>query len=216
MHSKPKRKMSRLQFGSLLSTASIKAVTIGNVTSGFSTTGIYSYNPQAIRQHTFAISDGSSNDANDVAFISGVCEMPIPAVASTVRASGSRLSPTVASTSTEHEISCLKGISHMPVVRKRKPSGHLKYTSEVLTGSERRAIMREKAQEKLEKVVKGKTNHKKPSTKQKKRHASLSFSSEKIHLDASGNSLMRIIMTIFVLRVKRYFYAKICPKCDWI
>ncbi|GFY77842.1 hypothetical protein TNIN_468861 [Trichonephila inaurata madagascariensis] len=66
-----------------------KAATVRNSTSGFSTTGIYPYNPQEIPQHAFSISDGSSNDT-DVASISGACDMPTPAVASTSRVTAER------------------------------------------------------------------------------------------------------------------------------
>ncbi|GFU10788.1 hypothetical protein TNCV_2387901 [Trichonephila clavipes] len=49
--------------------------------------------------------------------------------------------------------------------------------------------MREKARGMLEKAGKGKTNNKKPSKKpKKKRRVSLSFSSEEISLDTSGDS----------------------------
>ncbi|GFS41062.1 HTH CENPB-type domain-containing protein [Trichonephila inaurata madagascariensis] len=88
IHNKPDCKVSRLQFGSLLNAAWSKAATVGNGTSGFSATGIYPYNPQAILQHAFAISHGSSNDT---ASTSKVCDLPTPAVASTRRFSGSGL-----------------------------------------------------------------------------------------------------------------------------
>ncbi|GFU89932.1 uncharacterized protein TNCV_1970241, partial [Trichonephila clavipes] len=75
-----------------------------------------------------------------------------------------------------------------------------KHTSEVLTESERRAAMRDKAPEKQEKAAKGKTIHKKPSTKQKKRRASLSFSLKiinhilKKNMQITGNHQMARIV----------------------
>ncbi|GFR31303.1 jerky protein homolog-like [Trichonephila clavata] len=103
IHNKLNRKVSRLQFESCLNAAWSKAVTVGNGTSGFSTTGIYPSNPQAVPQYAFALSDGSSNDTA-LASTSGACNMSTPEVASTSRASGSRLSPSVAFTNIEHGI----------------------------------------------------------------------------------------------------------------
>ena len=45
-----------------------------NGTFGFSTTGIHPYNPQAVPQQTFAISNGSRNDAAVVS-TNGSCDM---------------------------------------------------------------------------------------------------------------------------------------------
>jgi hypothetical protein len=59
-------------------------------------------------------------------------------------ASGSGLSPSVASTSTENGISCLEAISPIPQVRKPEPSRRKKQTAEILTASEKRETMREK------------------------------------------------------------------------
>ncbi|GFY70893.1 hypothetical protein TNIN_286541 [Trichonephila inaurata madagascariensis] len=82
------------------------------------------------------------------------------------------LSPLVASTSTEHGSTALFLWSE-----NANQPGVNKLTSEVLTESERRATMKEKAD-------KVKTNNKKPSNKQeKKRRVSLSSSSEEIPLD---------------------------------
>ncbi|GFY69823.1 hypothetical protein TNIN_372881 [Trichonephila inaurata madagascariensis] len=81
------------------------------------------------KQASFAISDGSSNDTA-VAFTSGAWDMLTTAVATTSRVSGSGLSPSVASTSTEQEISCLEAISPIHLNRKRKPSGCKKQTSD--------------------------------------------------------------------------------------
>ncbi|GFY54681.1 hypothetical protein TNIN_258661 [Trichonephila inaurata madagascariensis] len=78
-----------------------KKATVGNGTSRVSANEIYPYNPQSIPQHAFANSDSFSNDTA-VVFTSGAWDMPTLAVASTSRARDSRLSPSVASTSTEH------------------------------------------------------------------------------------------------------------------
>ncbi|GFR28801.1 jerky protein homolog-like [Trichonephila clavata] len=75
----PNRKVSRLQFGSLLNAAWSKAATVRNGTYGFSATGICPYNPQAIAQNAFAISDDSSNDTA-VASTSGERGMTTSAV----------------------------------------------------------------------------------------------------------------------------------------
>ena len=111
--------MSRLQFESLLNAAWRKAAPVGNRTCGFSATGIYAYNPQAILQHVYAISDGSCNDTA-VASTSRACDMSTLAVSSTSRANGSRLSSSIAYPSTKHGISYLKATGPIPQVKKCK------------------------------------------------------------------------------------------------
>ncbi|GFY60390.1 hypothetical protein TNIN_419391 [Trichonephila inaurata madagascariensis] len=115
------------------------------------------------------------------------------------------LSPLVASTSTENGSTALFLWSE-----NSNQKGVSKLTSEVLTESERRATMREKA-------GKAKTNNKKPSNKQeKKRCVRLSSSSEEIPLDTRGDSFDEDNNDNFCAVYKGYFYAKKGPKCDWI
>ncbi|GFV27427.1 hypothetical protein TNCV_3796211 [Trichonephila clavipes] len=89
----------------------------------------------------------------------------------------------------------------IPLVRKRKPTGRKKkLTSKVLTESERRRTMREKAG-----MVN--TNNKEPSKKQKK-ETCLSSSSEEIPLDTSDDSFDKDSNDDFCVVYKEYFYAK--------
>ena len=53
IHSNPGCKITRLQFGSLLSSSWNRAATVGNGIAGFSACGIYPYNPQKIPEHAF-------------------------------------------------------------------------------------------------------------------------------------------------------------------
>ena len=87
--------------------------------------------------------------------------MTTPTVASASRPCGSKLSPPVASTSTEHGISCLEAIKSILLVRKCKSFEYKKQNSDLLTESERKATRREKALGKLENSGNGKTNNKK-------------------------------------------------------
>lgn len=71
MHSKPDRNFSKRLFESLLNSLE-KATTVGNTTFQFLAVGIYPFNPQAVTEHAFAISDVSLNDTT-FAFISDAC-----------------------------------------------------------------------------------------------------------------------------------------------
>jgi hypothetical protein len=66
IHSNSGRKITRLQFGKLLSTAWNQAATVGNGSAGFSACGIYPYDPQEIPGHASAITDRAADgkDAN--------------------------------------------------------------------------------------------------------------------------------------------------------
>ncbi|GFT42435.1 hypothetical protein TNCV_1787111 [Trichonephila clavipes] len=90
--------------------------------------------------------------------------------------------------------------SRIPLVRKRKPTGRKKLTSEVLTDSERRANNARKV----------KTNNKEPSKKQrKKRRVSWSSSSQEIPLNTSCDSFDEDDNNDdFSAVYKGYFYAK--------
>ena len=57
IHSNRSRKITRLQFGGLLTAAWNQAAAVGNDSAGFSACGIYSYDPPKIPHHAFAISD---------------------------------------------------------------------------------------------------------------------------------------------------------------
>ncbi|GFT95455.1 hypothetical protein TNCV_3327091 [Trichonephila clavipes] len=90
IYNKLNRKVSRLQFVSLLKAAWSKTATVGNGSSGFSATEVYTYNLQTIPLYAYTVSDGSINDIS-VTSISGSWDMSTPAVASIIRTSGSGL-----------------------------------------------------------------------------------------------------------------------------
>ncbi|CAH1972346.1 unnamed protein product [Acanthoscelides obtectus] len=58
------RKLSRINISRLIGNAWGKAATVANATSGFRACGIYPYNPQAIPEHFFSISDASISAAS--------------------------------------------------------------------------------------------------------------------------------------------------------
>lgn len=60
----PGRRITRYQFGELLSDSWGKAATTQNATAGFRATGIHPYNPDIIPDYAFSIADGVHNDEN--------------------------------------------------------------------------------------------------------------------------------------------------------
>lgn len=63
MKTNPSRKITRLQFGKLLAEAWTKAATNDNAVSSFRATGIFPYNPEAVPEHAYHVSDASATFA---------------------------------------------------------------------------------------------------------------------------------------------------------
>lgn len=60
MKTNPSRKITRLQFGRLLAEAWTKAATNDNAVSSFRATGIFPYNPEAVPEHAYHVSDAAA------------------------------------------------------------------------------------------------------------------------------------------------------------
>ncbi|XP_050297262.1 uncharacterized protein LOC126736773 [Anthonomus grandis grandis] len=65
MRSNSSRKISRLQFGTLISEAWAKAATTSNAISAFKSTGIYPYDPDIIPDYAYLIDENAENRQHD-------------------------------------------------------------------------------------------------------------------------------------------------------
>lgn len=74
----PGRKLSRLQFGQMLSEGWGKACTVSNAVAGFKATGIFPFQPSAIPEHAFLISDAANVETNrtETSSVSLHCQNP--------------------------------------------------------------------------------------------------------------------------------------------
>lgn len=140
IHSNPGRKITRLQFGRLLTVAWNQAPTAGNGSAGSSACGIYPYYPQQVPHHVFAISDCAVDESNSIAAVEEAVNAKelgrsfnIPVTDQASVATSNTNSAATRNTSFED-------ICPVPLVKRPNPTGRKKQRAQVLPSAELRML----------------------------------------------------------------------------
>lgn len=145
IRSNPSLKITRLQFGRLLTVAWNQAATAGNGSAGFSACGIYPYDPQQVPHHVFAISDRAVGDSNSIAAVEGAVIAKKPGTSFNIPATDQASVATSNTNSAATRNTFFEDINPVPLVKRPKPTVRRKQRAQVLSSAElRMAMLRKK------------------------------------------------------------------------
>lgn len=143
------RRLNRYQLGPLLNTAWSKAASVGNGTSGFSATGIYPFNRNALPDHYFAISD--TMETEDASYTDEDTPLAVRLTNFGNRSEEESESKVESPTSVLKNINPMPGLSGLKT-KSRRPDGK----ATLLTSRVNRLQLQKKIKEKKKLMVKKK------------------------------------------------------------
>ncbi|KAB0790264.1 hypothetical protein PPYR_03907 [Photinus pyralis] len=238
IHNHPGRKLTRLQFPTLLNTAWGKAATVQNGISGFRTCGIYPLNATIIPDHAFIQQnpDPIPNNENLEENVNVV--IPNDADNNNIAPNddpnnGVNILDDVAVISKTNNTS-FEAIAPIPVIpgpsrcNKRKQHAELLTSPEIIAEKRNKKETKdkkeaEKLKRKQEKERKEANKNKKGTQKTKKKRntritddTSSSESELEVNTVESGDSELEHDESEFCAQCGGYYFDKTGPKCDWL